>query len=92
MDKHLQNAKQPKNHKYMLSKPFKTPFSEKENWRVDSQLLVVGTTHAYYSNCPFIETKYIMLKHNVIVWCWNDFNPKIGDKKTWRPEADAEMS
>ena len=42
MDKHLQNAKQPKNHKYMLSKPFKTLFSEKENWRVDSQLLVVG--------------------------------------------------
>ena len=30
----------------MLSKPFKTPFSEKENWRLDSQLLAVGTTHA----------------------------------------------
>ena len=40
--------KQPKNHKYMLSKPFKTPFLEKENWRVDSQLLVVGTTHVQY--------------------------------------------
>ena len=47
--------KQPKNHKYMLSKPFKMPFSEKENWRVDSQLLVVGTTHAHTCRGSFFE-------------------------------------